>query len=574
MRTARSLALSLLIALSGAVALTGCDGAEDDATPGLGGLLEGRETFATLQDALEATGLAAELEAGGPYTLLAPTDQAFRLLGAGTLAMLEAPEHRDVLEKVLRAHIVPRALTVDELQDGDVVTTLGGAGLEVRVERGRVRVGGLEVRRALEFTNGLAYAVERVHLDHLSIADRLEVSGLLHSARRMLAESGVLERLGEAGPYTLLVPLDDSFGNLGAGVFDRLLANPSIRDRVAGSHLVEGVYDTERIADGLSVRSASGAELTFEVGPSALSVDGVPILLPDIRTSNGVIHLLGGVLTSDLGLNEAATLAGLSAWLDAARAVGFDEVLDGAGPYTVFAPTNAAFAQAGGAFQVEFMRSEGLLERVLAFHVAQGIFTEDDLRSQTWIPTVEGEDLRVFWSNEQAIVGLDLFAEVRRQGAIVARNGVIQPVNRVVHPRLNLLEGLVFNGFVRFVRGIHVAGLREDYAAGGPLTVFAFTDDAFNADPELAALLDPSRVDQLRDYLGYHTAEGDFPYEELVLRGGGQLPTRHGAPLFFSAGAEVLVGTEEERVGAVPVLTNPSNGALYRLDGVLTPPEE
>lgn len=571
MRLPGPLLFSLLILIAGAVSLAACDADSGGDPPGFSELLEDRETFGTLIDALEETGIGAELETGGPYTVLAPTDQAFMLLGAGTLAMLREPGNLPVLTRVLRAHIVPGALRIEEFRDGERLTALDGTELEVRVERGRVTVGGLEVRRALEATNGVAYSVERLYLEHLTIAERLKVSELLRSIRLVLDEAGELDRLGGEGPFTLFVPLDDAFDALGDGSFDRLLANPSILDRVASSHLVQGVFDTDTIEDGLTVISESGSSLTFTVGPDMVSVDGVRILLPDIRTSNGVIHLIADVMTSDLRLNEAATLAGLSFWLDAVRAAGLEAVLEDDGPYTVFAPTNAAFTQIGGAAHIAFMEREGLVQRVIPFHVVPGLYPLARLAGETRLPTLEGDEIRVSFVNQQVRVGLDALAEVQR-GDIVARNGVIHTLRAVVHPRLSLLEALVFERRTRFVRGIRLAGLEAEFESGGPYTVFAFTDEAFNSDPELLALFSPARAQQLLDYLSYHTGEGAYPFEALA-DGLGELPTRYGIPLTYLNTPGGLFADTTFLFPAAPSLINPSNGALYRLNGVLPPPE-
>lgn len=118
-------------------------------------------SFKTLISAIQAAGLSESLASGGPFTVFAPTDEAFAALPAGVLNALLLPENRDLLTQVLAYHVVPGAVTSDELTTGDVETLNGG--LAVRVEPDQVVVNDASVVTAdVAASNGVIHAINRV----------------------------------------------------------------------------------------------------------------------------------------------------------------------------------------------------------------------------------------------------------------------------------------------------------------------------------------------------------------------------------------------------------------------------
>jgi uncharacterized surface protein with fasciclin (FAS1) repeats len=121
------------------------------------------ESFNTLVQAAQAAGLADTLASGGPYTVFAPTDEAFSELPNGAIEFLTQPENQDLLRQVLTYHVVPGEITASELQTG-TVDALGG-GLAVLVAEDRVIVNNASVVSAnIQASNGVIHAVNRVLL--------------------------------------------------------------------------------------------------------------------------------------------------------------------------------------------------------------------------------------------------------------------------------------------------------------------------------------------------------------------------------------------------------------------------
>ncbi|WP_232285770.1 fasciclin domain-containing protein [Crocosphaera chwakensis] len=117
--------------------------------------------FDTLVKAIEAAGLKDTLAQGGPYTIFAPTNEAFNELPDGALNYLLQPENQDVLKEVLSYHVVSREVTASELSTG-TVDTLGG-GVSVLTNSEQVIVNNASVINPnIEADNGVIHAINRV----------------------------------------------------------------------------------------------------------------------------------------------------------------------------------------------------------------------------------------------------------------------------------------------------------------------------------------------------------------------------------------------------------------------------
>lgn len=137
----------------------------------------GSESFEILVNAVQAAALVETLEGSGPYTVFAPTDEAFSQLPDGALEYLLQPENQDLLQQVLTYHVVSGEVTSDQISTG-VVEALGG-GLAVRAADGQVVVNNASVINAdIQASNGVIHAVNRVLLPETlqqALANRLGV---------------------------------------------------------------------------------------------------------------------------------------------------------------------------------------------------------------------------------------------------------------------------------------------------------------------------------------------------------------------------------------------------------------
>jgi len=139
-----------------------------------------KESFSTLNQAVQAANLGSTLSESGPYTVFAPTNEAFDRLPEGTVEFLLQPENQDLLRQVLTYHIISGEVTSSELSSG-VVNSIGG-GLSLDVSDSGVVVNNASVTNAdIQASNGVVHVVNRVLIPEplqQQLAERLGVNNI------------------------------------------------------------------------------------------------------------------------------------------------------------------------------------------------------------------------------------------------------------------------------------------------------------------------------------------------------------------------------------------------------------
>ena len=121
--------------------------------------------FTTLAAALEAAGLVSTLKSDGPFTVFAPTDDAFAKLPAGTVETLLKPENRDQLVAILTYHVVPGKVMAKDVVNISEATTVNGSDIAIKVVDGSVRINGATVVAAdVDASNGVIHVIDTVIL--------------------------------------------------------------------------------------------------------------------------------------------------------------------------------------------------------------------------------------------------------------------------------------------------------------------------------------------------------------------------------------------------------------------------
>lgn len=289
--------------------------------------LDGR--FTILLDALARAGLEDALRDPGPYTVLAPTDDAFEALAAADPGLLPALlAEPAALAPVLRYHVVEADLDADALAAAGVVETLEGRALRAErrgegvelnqsatgVDGGPARNGGYLALDAVllppeacaadgDCEPGLACADgEGICLPSRlppPIPEVLAADPQFATLLAGLASTGLVEVLAEPGPWTLFAPSNDAFAALGQAAIQALFDDPVALAEVMAFHIVPGRYDS----DAVIAAAAAGGLVTLDAlfASVALDADGVwvgdaPIGLPDLAALNGVVHGVDGVM--------------------------------------------------------------------------------------------------------------------------------------------------------------------------------------------------------------------------------------------------------------------------------------
>nr|WP_229805184.1 fasciclin domain-containing protein [Alteromonas halophila] len=129
------------------------------------GVAAENDNFSTLVKAVKAAGLVSVLKQDGPYTVFAPTNEAFNTLPDGTLEMLLKPENKDELKKVLTYHVLAQKVSAKQAMKTDTARTVEGSEITLMTSMGKVMVNNANVIKAdVMASNGVIHVIDKVLL--------------------------------------------------------------------------------------------------------------------------------------------------------------------------------------------------------------------------------------------------------------------------------------------------------------------------------------------------------------------------------------------------------------------------
>ena len=253
-------------------------------------------------------------------------------------------------------------------------------------------------------------------------------------------DAELLQLLEGEGPYTVFAPDNAAFAGVQADLLAGLTANDiAARAQLAELlryHVVEGEFRADDLRDGDTIRTLSGDELTVTRSGSDVFVDGVRISEPDVVGSNGVLHVLSGVVLTPIDVVDAAGLLGLDALVAGAQRADLAFELSTGSPLTVFAPTDAAFAAAGAD-----ALTDGQLRNILLTHVTPDFRTAASFNEGDVVGTLYGDESLVIKVEEDGVILVETVdnGAVISDATIVTRdivvgNGVIHVIDDVLIP--------------------------------------------------------------------------------------------------------------------------------------------
>ena len=276
-------------------------------------------SFTTLVAAVEAAGLVDVLTGEGPFTVLAPNDEAFAALPEGTVEALveDAQNGGTQLAEILTMHVVVGAAVMSgDLTDGQIVTTENGdltvaISAEGTVTFSNGNVTATVIAADVEASNGVIHVIDSVIVPaaeepaEKNIVETAVDNGSFETLVAAVTAADLAETLSGEGPFTVLAPNDEAFAALPAGTVDSLLedaqnggtqlADILMLHVVVGAAVMSGdLTDGQVVATGngdLTVAISGEGVVTFSNGNTTATVIGA-----DVSASNGVIHVIDSVL--------------------------------------------------------------------------------------------------------------------------------------------------------------------------------------------------------------------------------------------------------------------------------------
>src|SRR5210317_1112382 len=290
----------------------------------------GAGSFGTLVAAVQAAGLVDTLKGDGPFTVFAPTDDAFAALPEGTVEALLADI--PALTDILTYHVVGAKAMSTDLSDGQKIITVQGRKVTVTINEDGVYINEAMVTVAdIEADNGVVHVIDAVLIPSTlpaTVVDIVVNSEDHTTLEAAVGAAGLVETLQGDGPFTVFAPTDAAFAALPEGTVEALLADIPALTEVLTYHVVDGVVPSETALtlDANMVETLSGKDFYVSVVDGSLYINGAMVIIADIEASNGVIHVIDAVLLppaeDKLSIAEIAVADGrfntLVAALDAA----------------------------------------------------------------------------------------------------------------------------------------------------------------------------------------------------------------------------------------------------------------
>lgn len=408
-------------------------------------------------------------DANGSFTVFAPTDEAFAnlLSTVGQSSLDDIPE--GVLRRILEYHVVSGELLSTELTDGANASTVLGENVTVDIDGTAVSINSSNVTTAdVDASNGVVHVVDAVLIPGLesSIVNTVVEPAYFNVNFTTLTAAVVQAELlntliNRDAQFTIFVPNNAAFEAAG------ITSLEGISTEALANILLYHTLDSEVLSGNLpatgSTISTLGGDFYLSINENGVFINGsTQVIATDIDAENGVVHVIDKTLlapTSNVveiavAQSQAETpeftqlVAALTAVENDASAANLISVLSGDGPFTVFAPTDAAFAQlyadAGVSNLDELIAAVGIgtLEAVLTYHVINEarVFSTDlpNLKSNT-ISVIGGsftldlstltitesdQALNLNVDNDASIVSTDIFGT----------NGVIHVIDKVILP--------------------------------------------------------------------------------------------------------------------------------------------
>uniref|UniRef100_A0A671LBB6 Periostin-like n=1 Tax=Sinocyclocheilus anshuiensis TaxID=1608454 RepID=A0A671LBB6_9TELE len=478
------------------------------------------------QDYSALSKLQEEIEGAGSYTFFAPSNDAWDLLDPEVRNALVSNVNIE-LYNALHYHMVNKRLLTKDLKNGMTATSMyNDLNLLINhYSNGVVTVNCARIIHGNQVaTNGVVHVIDRVITAvGNSIQDVIEVDDDLSTLSTVATASGLIEKLGQPGHFTLFAPTNDAFDKLDREILDRLMEDKNSLQALLNYHLLNSVQCSEAIMAGTSYETLEGSNIEIGCDGDSLTVNGIKMVLKkDIVTTNGVIHLIDQVLMPN-SVNNCFL---------------FEYIL-----------------------KMQFIPS--FLKIILENHILKNKIVLSQLYSGQRLETLAGKFLRVFVYRTAVCIENACLIRGSKEGS----NGALHLMKTLITPaESSMYQLLVKNGaFKIFLSLMEAAGLTDLLKQEGDFTLFAPTDEAFAGLSERDLSLLKSDVNALRAILLYHFSNGIFIGEGLETGVTNLLKTLQGS---------ILKANESMQVNTVKVPDSDlmaTNGVIHFVRTLLYP---
>ncbi|XP_006009428.1 transforming growth factor-beta-induced protein ig-h3 [Latimeria chalumnae] len=508
--------------------------------------------------------LTPQIEGPGSFTMFAPSNEAWAALPTEILDALVSNVNIELLN-ALHYHMVDRRLHSSELKHGITVPSLY-QDLNLIIHHYPNGIITVNCARLLKTdnraTNGVVHIIDKVITAVTNtIHELIETEDGLETLLAAVTASDLSTMLNSEGQYTLFAPTDEAFKKIPKATLNRIMGDPVSLKALLNHHILKTVQCSEAILTGYPMDTLEGTPLEVGCnGQGTITINGKSIISQkDVMATNGVIHFIDELLIPDSAktIMELAQDTKVSTFVDMLVEAGLDFHLKGSETLTLLAPHDEVFKDNSMVVTEEF-------KTLLQDHIIKEQISTKDIYDGQILVTLGGKKLRAFvYRNSLCIENSCIVAHDKK-----GRFGSLFMMDKVLTPPFGTVMDVLKadDRFSLLVASIQAAGLTETLNRPGTFTVFAPTDEAFQALPsgEMEKLMGNRR--QLESLLKYHIAN------EIRVSGG----VSELARLLTLQGERLDISTKNDSIyiNKIPVLEADimaTNGVVHAINRVLQP---
>ena len=278
-----------------------------------------------------------------------------------------------------------------------------------------------------------------------SIAE-IAVDGGFNTLVAALDAADLVETLSGEGTFTVFAPTDEAFAALPDGMLEDLLADPNTLKQILLYHVVGDVVMAETVVTLDNAETLEGSTVAIEVVDGNVFLNDSQVTSTDIEASNGVVHVIDKVLVPEMeeavsndvvedvkSIAEVAVAGGFNTLVAALSAADLVETLSGDGAFTVFAPTDEAFAALPEGMLEGLLADTEALTQILLYHVVGDVVKAETVLTLDEAETLAGNKVSIevvdgnVFVNDSKVTSTD----------IEASNGVIHVIDKVLVPGMD-----------------------------------------------------------------------------------------------------------------------------------------
>ncbi|XP_051962878.1 periostin-like isoform X1 [Xyrauchen texanus] len=419
-------------------------------------MIEVDDDLSTLRTVATASGLNKKLGEPGHFTLFAPTNDAFEKLGREVLDRLM--EDKESLQALLNYHLLNSVQCSEAIMSGTSHETLEGSNIEIGCDGDSLTVNGVKMvlKKDIVTSNGVIHLIDQVLMPD-SAKQVMELVGQSQATfSDMLMELGLSAAMRPQAEYTLLAPLNTAFND------EVMSMDQNFLRIILENHVLKNKIVLSQLYNGQRLETLGGKFLRVFVYRTALCIENACLIRGSKEGRNGALHLMKTLISpAESNMYQILFKNGaFKIFLSLIEAAGLTDLLKQGGDFTLFAPTDEAFAGLSER-DLSLLKSDmNALRAILLYHFSRGVFIGGGLETgvTNLLKSMQGSNLKVLYANASMQVNTVKVPD----SDLMATNGVVHIIRTLLYPEdipigsqelLSLIRRIIRYIQIKFVSG-------------------------------------------------------------------------------------------------------------------------